>query len=234
MPDALILLQNLIMVLLRVATFLSATVVVTSAGLAGTVRYELPELLGQHLCHGELFIAGLSNIHTPYNFSAIEQARIVVQGDVQAGLALGDGIIRAAEVFELKPGIGVTASFKHSAALGVDDLAGAFSLNETYAYPFVPETTPLPNLDGYPPVSFTVGLGLGPSLSTQFPPKIDPSPQYFQATDGVIVDQPIVAFVSVAFVELSGAEVVPEPSGMALVLAFSAIGFGTDTRRRRS
>lgn len=204
-----------------------------SLTLAGTVRYELPTLLGEHRSTGTSFSDRFAEIATPFGFYAVEQARIVMVGSVQSGRARGDGVVREATDFELKPFARPTASFVRTIEFTSVPTSSLFRFDEIYSNPFVPETTPLPNPDGYPPVTFSVGFWLGLSISTEWPAKIHPTNEPDLNLTGVIIDEPIIANVTTAYVELSGVGIVPEPTAGALVLAGCA-GIGMARRRMAS
>lgn len=206
------------MSVLRASLFVLAVYGLPSASFGGTVRYDLPELLGEHRYDGTTYTGGFAQVDTPYGFYTVQQARLVIAGSVQVGKARGDGIIREPLEFDLEPFVQAGASFKRTYVLGVTPTIGQFTIDEIHASPFVPETTPLPNPDGYPPISFTVGLGLTLSFSTNIPPKIHPNSPYYDATDGVIVYVPIIANVTTAYIEFSGPGVVPEPSTRTFLL----------------
>jgi hypothetical protein len=211
--------------------FILAVLSLSRSTLAGAIRYELPELLGEHRYDGTTHIGGFAHVDTPFGFYAADQARLVIVGSVQPGRARGDGVIREALEFDLEPFVQAGASFKDTYLIGTTPTIGAFSFDELYYAPFAPETTPLPNPNGYPPISFTVGLGLSLSFSTKIPPKVDPNSPYFDATDGIIVDEPIIANVVQAYVILSGRTIVPEPS--STLVALSAMAGLVVLRRRR-
>jgi len=207
----------------RLGLFLLVLPFLARAAFGGTVRYDLPELLGEHRYDGVTQTGGFSHVDTPFGFYAVEQARLVIAGTVLAGKARGDGIIREPLEFDLEPFVQTGASFKSTIAIGQTPTVGLFSFDELYHYPFVPKTTPLPSPAGYPPVSFSVGLGISLSFSTTIPPTIDPNSPYDEATDGVIVDVPIIANVTTAYIELTGAGIVPEPSAWVLATLGSIV-----------
>ncbi len=191
------------------------------AGVAygGTLRYDLPELLGEQRFDGTRQFGNSAQVDTPFSLYAVEQARLVIEGSVSPGKAHGDGVIRLPLDFDLMPFVQAGASFQRSLLFPATPTVGPFSFDEIYPFPFVPETTPLPNPGGYPPILLTVGLGISLSFTTNFPPKIDPASPFYDAMDGVIVDVPIVANVTTAYIELSGASIVPEPPTASLALA---------------
>lgn len=191
-----------------------------SAALGGTIRYDLPELLGEHRYDGTTgsFLYAYAHFDVPFNVYSLQQARLVIEGSVQPGKARGDGIIRQALEFDLDPSVTVTASFETIFLLWAAPTTSSFRIDEIYPYPFVPNTTPMPNPAGYPPRSYSIGLSPAMSLSTNLPPIIDPVSDFYNAFDGVIVDVPIIANVTTAYIELSGPAIVPEPSTAVMAL----------------
>ncbi len=186
---------------------------------SGSIRYELPNLLGEHEFDGNfnLFDAG-QVVDTPFGFYEVEQARLVIQGRISSGMARGDGVIREATEFELLPSVGARPSFANSIEIQTEPTPESYRIDTLYANPFVPETTPLPNPGGYPPVSFSVFLSVTPAFGTQYPPRlIDPPADTLTVYDGILVDVPIVAEIEQAYIVLSGASIVPEPGGLALL-----------------
>jgi hypothetical protein len=197
--------SRFILLLIAVHVFLAG------AAYGGSIRYNLPELLGEHRYDGTTHIGGSAHINTPFGFYTVQQARLVIEGSVQPGKARGDGIIREALQFDLEPFVSIGASFKLWYEFPATPTIDSFSLDELHHYPFVPDTTPLPNPAGYPPISFSIGLVITLSFSTDIPPKIDLDSPFYDATDGIIVDLPIIANVTNAYAILSGPEIVPEP-----------------------
>ncbi len=193
-----------------------------TAATAGSIRYELPTLLGEHRYDGTGSpISGrFAFVDTSFHFYDIAQARLVVEGRVTAGKARGDGVLRKDLEFDLLPSVAVEPSFSTTLAIPRAPTPESFLIEKLYPHPFVPETTPLPNPDGYPPVSFFVHVSVGPSLATSFPPLITPPApgELVYATDGMIVLEPIIADITSAYVVLSGPGVVPAPSGLAVVV----------------
>ncbi len=188
----------------------------TSTAYAGSVRYELSSLLGEHTYTGDLaFFNAASQVDTPFGFYAVEEATLVIEGSVSQGIAHGDGVIREDITFDLFPSVSVRPTFDLSIDTSTDPTPATFRFETTYSYPFVPDTTPLPNHDGYPPVSFAVYLSVGPSFGTQFPPLLGPPDDIL--SPGIIVDVPIIAQITTAYIVLSGANIIPEPSGIAVV-----------------
>ena len=217
----------------RVSLFLLAFCSMPIVSFGGTLRYDLPELLGEHSYDGTTYLGGLAHVDTSFGFGTVQQARLVISGSVQPGKARGDGVIREALEFELEPFVQAVASFRGaSVQLPVTPTIGSFTIDEIYPNPFVPKTTPLPNPGGYPPISFSVGLGLNFTISTNIPPNIDPGSPFNDATDGIIIDEPIIANITTAYIEFQGAAIVPEPSSVTIAIA--ACMFGLTARFRHS
>lgn len=208
----------------RLVFFVALTpIVVSPLAWASTIRYELPQLIGEHRFDGntEYHFGQIAHVDTPFGFYSVAEARLVVEGSVTAGKAHGDGIIRQALEFALEPSVSALPSFVHSLTFSTKATIGEFRIGETYAHPFAPETIPLPNPDGYPPLSFDVRFAVGPSFVTNYPPAIEPRPELLRTMDGIIVDVPIVANVTTAYIVMEGPGVVPEPDGA--VIAFFAL-----------
>lgn len=203
-----------------------------NATFGGSIRYELPSLLGEHTYDGGLAIFNAADqVDTPFGFYAVEEATLVVEGHVLPGLAHGDGVTRENTTFDLLPLVSVRPDFDNSIVLFPEPTPATFRFETTYSYPFVPETTPLPNPDGYPPVSFAVYLSVGPSFGLQFPPQIDPLEDTL--SPGIVVDVPIVAQIDSAYIILSGPSIVPEPSSIALACGLVVLICRCRPRRHR-
>lgn len=202
----------------------------------GSIRYELPSLLGEQIYDGGLAIFNAAaEVDAPFGFYAVEEATLVVEGRVSQGIAHGDGVNRENTTFDLLPSVSVRPSFDNSIEFSIEPTPAMFRFETKYPYPFVPETTPLPNPDGYPPVSFAVYLSVGPSFGTHFPPLIDPSIDML--SPGIIVDVPIVAQIDSAYIVLRGANVIPEPCSVAIVCGLIVLlssNYRTRAERPRS
>ncbi len=89
--------------------FLLLLVMLVSApSLGGTIRYELPEFLGEHLYDAETAanpFSGLarSTVNTPFGMYEVKLATIVLEGWWMPGRAHGDGINLEATSFDLLP-----------------------------------------------------------------------------------------------------------------------------------
>ena len=157
------------------------------------------------------------------------------RGNRSPGKAHGDGILRQPVQFELVPSIRAFPSFAQIFYIPSESVEGAFRIDDVYMDPFSPYVTPLPMPGGYPPISFDVSFGLGPSLSTEFPPLLSPplpgQPNLW--TDGTIVDTPIVANVTEAYILLEGPGIVPEPATVAMAAVAALIVAFAIVRLRR-
>lgn len=198
-------------------------------GYCGVIRYDLPELLGEHHYDGSdvLPFGRVSQVNTPFGFYSVAQARLVVEGTISAGKAHGDGVLREPFDIDLEPSVGATPSFARILTIATESSTGTFRIDDIYVNPFHPEVTPLPNPDGYPPISFQVLFSVGPSFSTDYPPLITPVEpgELIFASDGVVIDTPIIANVTEAYIVLEGPGVVPEPAsaGIAVIAALGTI-----------
>lgn len=92
----------------RLVFFVALTpIVVSPLAWASTIRYELPQLIGEHRFDGntEYHFGQIAHVDTPFGFYSVAEARLVVEGSVTAGKAHGDGIIRQALEFALEPAL---------------------------------------------------------------------------------------------------------------------------------
>lgn len=188
----------------------------------GSIRYELPALLGEHRYDGALsFFNAIQEIETPFGFHEIEEARLVVAGTVSNGQVRGDGIIREETSFELLPSVNARPSFANTIDISTEPTPGVFHFETPYPDPFTPTVTPLPKPSGFPPITFWVYLGVSPALGTQFPSLIERTGDVLSS--GIIVDVPIVAEINQAYIVLSGASILPEPGSLALACGALAL-----------
>jgi hypothetical protein len=208
---------------------------------AGSVRIELPDLVGDYnfvptsdwLNQG--FDASRSVvIPTQYGFYSISTAIVVVEGTVAAGRAHGDGVLREATEFDLIPSVRASLNaFRSVDYLVTDPFLGAFHIEKAYEAPYVPEITPLPNPDGYPPIEIRVGAHVGLNdFYTNFPPYIGTPPDGLYIRDGLIVDQPIAGRITSAYLILNGPDIVPEPPAMILLIGGAMLACANSRRSR--
>lgn len=188
---------------------------------AGTVRFSLPELLGDYLYDG--YKPGLSDysrstsIDTPFGLLSVREATVVIAGTITPGQAQGDGILRQSDRVELLASaqtgfFGPNAGFAH---LDPEPDSGAFRVEQTFTGPFV-SVIPLPGPGPRPHFSFSVNFAIGPHY-TVLPPRIGPPGNSLDIDDGIIIDIPITAEVTEAYVLLHGHNIgVPEPHSLAL------------------
>lgn len=148
---------------------------------------------------------------------------------MSSGQARGDGIALEATTFELIPVVSARPTFSSTQFVS-NATPETFRLETIYPDPFVPETTPLPNPDGYPPLSFQVYLSVGPSLSTAYPARVDGYEGVVFVMDSIVVDVPIIAHIDQAYILLSGPAIVPEPA--SVVLAGLAVLVGVVRNKR--
>jgi hypothetical protein len=189
-----------------------------SEGICGTIRYELTGLLGEHMFEGlpYLFSAN-AHVNTPFGFYTVAEARVVVEGTASAGKAHGDGVVREAQEFILQPRVGIWPSFPRTIDLDIGATTEQIRFDKTYSYPFAPEVTPQPRVDGYPPLSFDVALSIFPSIDTKYPAFLEPQTDHTTFYPGIVFDEPIVANIERAYVLLAGPSIVPEPMALHLL-----------------
>lgn len=204
--------------LLAAMAFVLPTLVSTSA-YAGSIRYDLPNLVDQHVYDGSLSLFNAAEqIDTPFHFNEVEEARLVVAGRVSHGQAHGDGVAREDINFELLPTVSVFSSFAQSVEFPTETTPATFRLEASYVDPFVPDLLPIPGPGASPLVSFWISLLVQPSQETSFPPLlVEPSVDTTLPNSGVIIDEPIKATIEQAYIVLSGASIVPEPSSTAIL-----------------
>lgn len=223
--------------------FMLMAALACSSASGGSVRYELTDLLGEHVYDGVKRPLSIHEIDAPFGMHEVKEAQLVVAGRVSPGRARGDGVLRQAESFELLPDVGVPTTLRGAVggyAVGPPQATpGVFRLEYRYLNPFVPEVTPLPNPDGYQ-FLHSVGVGVGPSHATDLPRRLDaiicdPSVSLEDCLlidwpdVGVIIEQPIVAHIDRAFIVLSGPTIIPEPCSLSLAI-LSLLLHGRSTR----
>lgn len=194
--------------------------------LAGTVRYELPQLLGEHVYDGPDYWGRLAQVETSLSYYSADSAKLVVEGTVAAGRARGDGILREALEFDLLPAVSASAYLPGSSSvdfIGEPSPLGSFRIEKVYPRPLDPQVVLMPSPDGYPPILLAVSFSVRPIFVHPYPPLLH-QPQPGDLTfhdDGIIVNEPLVANVTKAYILITGPHIVPEPaSGFLLLPAF--------------
>lgn len=186
----------------------------------GTVRYELPQLRGEYQFNGtgDSGNRRVAQVETPFGYySSVDSATLVVEGFVTTGKARGDGISREPLEFDLIPSVGASPSFARRLTSVSNTTIGVFRLEDIYPRPFA-EPMPLPGPADYTPTSFEVSFSVDPSaFDTRIPRLIGPPPDFMWDSGGIIVDTPIEANVTDAYIILE-VQGVPEPMG-----AFTAV-----------
>lgn len=204
---------------------------------AGSMRFELPELLGEHelTTVADGFPAGhvvtSATIQTPFYVYHVNSARLVVVGAATAGTMRGDGTTRAADDAAFLPRVTAQPQFYSGASIGhfsMDPPPSVISLDQSYSHPFVPSVTPLPGPGVIQELSakFDVTLAMYPDsiALNSLPYLTEPDPLAYRRQDeGLTVIEPAKARITEAYLILEGPGVVPEPSGgmlaaMALAL----------------
>jgi hypothetical protein len=217
------------------------TVVAASAALTahgGVMRYDLPELLGDHqlatLDYG--FSSGgfvtTATIQTPYDVYQVNSARLVIVSSSTAGTVRGDGVDRAADEVAFLPRVTAQPKFYSGRNIGffsMDPPPSVINLDQSYTDPFRPDVTPLPGpgTDWILSAKFDVTLALYPdsialaSIPNYIP--LDPFNPRRQVA-GLTIVTPAVAHITEAYIIFEGYDIVPEPTGGALaVIAFAAL-----------
>ncbi|MBA4107490.1 MAG: hypothetical protein C0485_17270 [Pirellula sp.] len=206
------------------------TAVAASATLvaqAGSMRFELPELLGEHelttLADG--FPAGYvvtsTTIQTPFYVYHVNSARLVIVGAATAGTIRGDGATRAAEEAAFLPRVTAQPQFYGGASVvhfSLDPPPSVISLDQSYSRPFVPGVTPLPGPGVVQQLraKFDVTLAMYPdSVALNSIPYLTESDPlaYRRQEEGLTVIESARARITEAYLILEGPGVVPEPTG---------------------
>jgi len=185
---------------------------------AGTFRYELPELLGELRYDIEKTSLVDVSIATPFGLTGVSKATFIIEGSITRGKARGDGVIFEATEFELEPAFAVGYEFPNS-GFGTLPLLqpSSFRIVETFNGPFY-SVTPLPGPGvSTPPFSFSVTASVGPAITTMYPDRIDSQTDPIDLPVGFVVETPIIANVTEAYVVLEGSSVIPEPNSCTLV-----------------
>jgi len=190
---------------------------------AGSQRIELPELLGEYHFDGGDSSRKFVHLDTLYGVLGVSRARVVLTGTLHPGKAHGDGVILAATDFELPGRTSATFVTPGGGFVGFGLPAeGPFVVDETFLGPFY-NVIPLPcPCGGQPEFDPLISFEIRPSLLTQYPPALESAPVPRFETDGMIVDVPIVANVSEAYLLVSGVGVAPEPHSIWLAMAAAA------------
>lgn len=228
--------------LATIAVALSSVVSGTAAG--GSIRYELTELLGEHVYDGSSWTSVVQWIQTPFGYTwpGIDESRIVIEGRVTTGQAHGNGVFLENKSFHVLPLVSAGgATFNHTIALTpiTAFTPETFRIEVINTDPFRHETPPLPNPSGNPPLSFQVALSVGAAPANLFhePRRLDPillTPNG-DLGNAYVYDVPIVATIETAYVILTGPGVtVPEPSGVVVAAGLLLIAVGQFGFRRRS
>jgi hypothetical protein len=199
----------------------------------GFARYQLPIFpigpIGELRYDGTTETGGFTHVGAPFHFSDTRQARLVIEGTVEPGKARGDGIIRQAAEFDLA--LFVETSFPTVPFLWTTPAVGSFHFDEIHPWPFRPKMVPLPGPGGHPVNSFSVDVSLSLMVPTIWPSNIDRDSPFDYATDGIIIDVPIVVNITNAYVVFQGPLIVPEPSTGTIAIVVCLFLFGARFRR---
>lgn len=207
---------------------------------AGSVRLELPELLGELRFDGtESPFGGGPNSKSTSVYSpirhvyAVSEARLILEGEVMVGAARGDGVVRESRAFDLLPAVKVDISTTRggSTSLLAEPTPDDFRIEKVSFSPFIPLVIPLPGPGSTPfdpgPIKYKVFLG---AHTSNLPPRVTNDPVIFP--DGIVVEEPITARITRAYVVFSGSQIVPEPSGVA-IFVIGMTTLSTVARHRR-
>lgn len=221
------------MILYRLAFLLAVTSLLTISGAqGGSIRYDLSDLQGEYRYDGtpSIFMPQLV-IDTPFGSQTIQKARLVLEGRATAGRAHGDGVFRENTDFVLLPTI--FSILGNVVNLGPEIAPGDFQLEIiSNSFPFDP-AVPLQPTVGASLISFGVGVKASSSLTTEYPPLLDPLQPAPLLQNGIIVDEPIVIVIERAYVILEGPTIVPEPSSIAIVIAGVLTLLPTNRQRKK-
>lgn len=199
----------------------------------GSIRYDLTSLLGEYRYDesGSRYVDGVVSFEAPFNRYSVLEARLVLEGRVPLGRARGDGILREATSFDLSPSIATLTSVGSTLEFSFQSVLEEFRLERVYPDPFVPSLIPLPNPlqkpSDVPPVTFEVQVSVMPAFGTMYPPLFAPPERFgpVNTVDGIIIDTPLIAEITSAYIILSGPNIVPEPNGLvsAIILIFALV-----------
>lgn len=218
------------------ATFLFAFLQASPAtSVAGTIRYDLPELLGRYEYGGKDDpLRGRSvTVDTPFDLGGVSSIRLVLEGTVKPGVARGDGIYYEPTRVVLEPsvlsGVGVENGMV-LLTLASHQPTGDFRVERELLGPFRnfkyggcdPEVICSPGPPRHIPVySFSAWAGASPAYTTQTPEVIDNNETVNDPSDGgpyilrefldgLIVEVPVVANITEAYAIIEGRSVLPE------------------------
>ena len=210
---------------LRIAIVASLFGLSPAASMAGTVRYDLPELLGRYEygLQDDPLRRRSVRVDTPFELSGASSIKLVLEGTVKPGVAMGDGISYEPTRVVLEPsvpsGIGVTRGMAYL-SFGSPQSTSEFRVEHEILGPFRsfdysqgcdPEVIcswKPPRL--IPLYSFTASAGVSPAHTTQTPDVIDGQTKPFRFLDGLIIEVPVVANITEAYAIIEGSGVVPE------------------------
>jgi hypothetical protein len=158
----------------------------------------------------------------------------VIKGTLSGGRAHGDGVTRENQSFDLLPSYQWLSNFGDFYSLNNTKPEGDFVADiEFNAYPFLRSLRPLdPVRDPIALASFSIGFRAMPSISTQYPLFLNPVDNQVDFGQGIIIDVPVRANVTEAYIVLSGPAIVPEPS-MYVIGTLSIVGLAVIGCMRR-
>ncbi len=182
----------------------------SAPALGGSIRYDLPGLLGEHRFDDPLmFIGRGAEVATTVAPKQITAVRFVVSGSVSSGRARGDGVQFDPVAFELLPAVNIYTNIGFSIGFREEVTPDKFFLEWTIADPFADLLSP--PIGGYPVFDLQAFVSIAPSLQTIFPHRLSAADD--QLAPGYVIEQPIIAHIDTAYIILSGPTIVPEPSG---------------------
>jgi hypothetical protein len=198
------------------------------AAQGGSIRYDLPELLGQHY-YGAHGLGGVgTERQTDFIGYSVTKSRLVIEGTIHPGKARGDGIFREPVEFDLIPIVGFSVGaipglFSPSVSMRFDAdhvNLGPVLVDHTRILPFRWNITELYDSSNDPPLLFGAELGLFDYFPAPFPAKIVADGEPYYLMDGIIIDVPAYANITNAYVEFFlDSELVPEPSTAAATIS---------------
>jgi len=202
---------------------LLASLLASHAVNAGTIRYELPSLLGEYQYTGQssLLPNKIANVDTTLEASQVTSARLLIEGSITTGTARGDGIVFEETEFELLPNVFAFTSFQTTFFFQSEPTSETFIIEQFYNDPFRPDFPSMPNpeADNSSPVSFQVTVSISISSATDFPQPKESQPDFLVPWhSGIVVVEPITADIDSASIILEGPTIVPEPHNLFLCL----------------